>query len=316
MTTGGNDVPNCIRNDPHDVCDCSCSRRRRRRRHHNPSPLRNFTNRRSNRCVRASPTSRWSGSRRRSPPRPPTSARAPLVLNRAILDLTQRVNVMRGVRDVYEYLRASGAGRGSDEHPRRRAQRCRRHAAPEERDALALGLARVGAAERSDERPASRLSPLGHRVAGGAAVPELQADRADFDRAIDEQAARVERARSRLTAVSARHEHARSHRRRHQDAHGPESRERRARRDTQTPVSKTPVDPLNPNDLTPQELEQRQRHRLGRHDRRAAACRGGYQPRNGGFSARSHSAGAARSASARACARSGRRRSIRLTSTR
>lgn len=38
---------------------------------------------------------------------PPAQRRRPLVLNRAILDLTQKVYVMRAVRELYQYLRAN-----------------------------------------------------------------------------------------------------------------------------------------------------------------------------------------------------------------
>jgi hypothetical protein len=131
----------------------------------------------------------------------------PLVLNRAILDLTQRVNVMRAVRDLQQYLRAE---------PQRQ----------DEQAVNILGAALNVAADnprwkggtlwqsafREWDRHNSQMNDLrpGFRRWGPQWLTEeqyqaLQEDRDAIDRAIAEQAARVERATTVVQTLKARH---------------------------------------------------------------------------------------------------------------
>ena len=138
---------------------------------------------------------------------PPAQRTRPLVLNRAILDLTQRLNVMRAVRDTYQYLRAN----------------------PQQLDEQAvniLGAALNGAADnprwkkgtlwqsafKEWERRTNQMNDLrpGYRRWGTQWLTEpqyqlLQADRDAIDRAIDAQAARVDRATTVVQTLRHRH---------------------------------------------------------------------------------------------------------------
>jgi hypothetical protein len=131
----------------------------------------------------------------------------PLVLNRAILDLTQRVNVMRAVRDTYQYLRAN------PQHP-------------DEQALNILGAALNVAADnprwkkgtlwqsafKEWERQTNLMNDLrpGYRRWGTQWLTEaqfqsLQEDRDAIDRAIDAQASRVDRATTVVQTLQARH---------------------------------------------------------------------------------------------------------------
>ena len=131
----------------------------------------------------------------------------PLVLNRAIIDLTARVNVMRAVRDLQQYLR---------EHPQ-----------PDEQAHNILGAALNIAAEtprwkkgplwqsayQEWDRRNTQLQELrpGYRRWGTQWLEEkqylqMETDRVELQRAIDEQAANVDHAKTRLAAARARSE--------------------------------------------------------------------------------------------------------------
>ena len=137
---------------------------------------------------------------------PPAQRSRPLVLNRAILDLTQRVNVMRAVRDTYQYLRA---------HPQQ-----------DEQAVNILGAALNVAADnlrwkrgtlwqsafKEWERRTNLMNDLrpGFRRWGTQWLTEeqyqsLQDDRDAIDRRIDAQAARVDRATTVVQTLNARH---------------------------------------------------------------------------------------------------------------
>jgi hypothetical protein len=131
----------------------------------------------------------------------------PLVLNRAIIDLTQRINVMRAVRDVSKYLR---------DHPE-----------PDEQAQNILGAAlniavtdmprwRNGplwqsAFQEWDRRDAQLTEARpGYRRWATQWLEEkqyqqMEADRTELERAVEEQAANVDRARTRVAAVRARY---------------------------------------------------------------------------------------------------------------
>jgi hypothetical protein len=88
----------------------------------------------------------------------------PLVLNRAIIDLTQRVNVMRAVRELQQYLRElSAPDEAGPEHPRRclnvaaEMPRCKKSAA------LAVGLPGMGTPQHAVAGHPPRLPSLGTR---------------------------------------------------------------------------------------------------------------------------------------------------------
>ena len=138
---------------------------------------------------------------------PPAQRTRPLVLNRAILDLTQRVNVMRAVRDTYQYLRANPE--------------------QDEQAVNILGAALNVAADnprwkrgtlwqsafKEWERRTNQMNDLrpGYRRWGTQWLTEeqyqmLQADRDAIDRAIDQQAARVDRATTVVETLAARHQ--------------------------------------------------------------------------------------------------------------
>jgi hypothetical protein len=129
----------------------------------------------------------------------------PLVLNRAIIDLTQRTFVMRAVRELSEYLR---------QHPQ-----------PDEQAQDILGAALNIAADnprwkhgsvwqaaytewarRDEQLTASR--PGYHRWGplwlDDAQFAQMQSDRSAAQRDVDEQAARVDRAQTRVDSLAAR----------------------------------------------------------------------------------------------------------------
>jgi hypothetical protein len=131
----------------------------------------------------------------------------PLVLNRAIIDLTARVNVMRAVRDLQQYFR---------EHPQ-----------PDEQAENILGAALNVAAEtprwkkgtlwqsayQEWDRRNTQLQDIrpGYHRWGTQWLEEkqylqMEADRVEMQRAIDEQTANVDRAKTRLAAARARGE--------------------------------------------------------------------------------------------------------------
>lgn len=137
---------------------------------------------------------------------PPEQRARPLVLNRAILDLTQRVHVMRAVRDVCDYLRA--------------------HAEPDEQAQNILGAALHIAADtprwkkavlwqsavREWERRNEQMnqSRPGFRRWGPHWLDEqqyedLEGERAQLEDAIDAQADRVARAATRVEALQSQY---------------------------------------------------------------------------------------------------------------
>jgi hypothetical protein len=129
----------------------------------------------------------------------------PLVLNRAIIDLTQRTFVMRAVRELSEYLRA--------------------HPEPDEQAHDVLGAALNIAADnprwrqgpvwqsaytewarRDEQMTASRP---GYRRWGplwltDAQFAAMESDKAEAQRAIDEQSRRVDEAQTRVESIRAR----------------------------------------------------------------------------------------------------------------
>ena len=138
---------------------------------------------------------------------PPAQRTRPLILDRAIVDLTQRVNVMRAVRDVSQYLR---------DHPE-----------PDEEAQNILGAAlNIAAgtprwkqgtlwqsAYREWERRDNQMTAArpGYRRWGPhwleeAQYAQLQSDITALQTAIDDQAARVTQAMNRADALRAQHQ--------------------------------------------------------------------------------------------------------------